>query len=145
VTEDTWRRLDDLFVRWPQLRAGSVSAEEIESVLGGLGIPLPPPYREFVAKHGGAIVGSYSICGTRPAPAMGKSETADALTRRFRAQRWPGAETWLVFSTDHAGNPVGFDDEGVVWSFDHDFGGVHRIADGFEACLRGWCLGQASE
>jgi hypothetical protein len=62
------------------------------------------------------------------------------VTRRFRQKRWPGTDTWLVISIDHAGNPVGMDRAGKVWISDHDAGTVESIANSFEDYLRKRCL-----
>jgi hypothetical protein len=52
----------------------------------------------------------------------------------------PGNPNWLIISEDHAGNSVGLADDGKVYVWDHDFGQIVQIADGFEDYLRKKCL-----
>jgi sugar lactone lactonase YvrE len=72
---------------------------------------------------------------------MGRKEVSVFdLTREFRRQGGPGVNEWLVFSIDHAGNPIGLDKDGNVWICDHDAGVVQVIAKSFEEYLRKRCL-----
>ncbi len=109
--------------------------------LGARASPFASDYREFVRRYGGAVVGPYPIFGLRRAEPMGTNEgSVVEITRRFHQKRWPGTEAWVVFSLDHAGNPIGMDKDGKVWISDHDAGAVQLLAPTFEEYLRRRCL-----
>ncbi len=56
---------------------------------------------------GGAMVGPYPIFGLRPVEVMGDNHWSVVdVTRRYRIDGVAGTEDWVVFSEDHAGNPV---------------------------------------
>jgi SMI1 / KNR4 family (SUKH-1) len=144
MTQDTWQKIDGIFQEHPVLRADEVPYEEIDDAAVQAGFQLDADYREFVHRYGGAIVGPYPVYGLRKAHVMGRKEgSVFDLTRDFRGKRWPGVNEWLVFSMDHAGNPVGFDKDGKVWISDHDAGVVDVIAKSFEDYLRKRCLKMA--
>jgi cell wall assembly regulator SMI1 len=142
VKVDTWAQLNALFDASPLLRAGTVGEGEVRAAEKQLGIELPDDYRKFIMLYGGALVGPFPIYGLRLAKPMGKSEGSFVeVTRQFRKQRWRGVDDWVVFSTDHSGNPIGLDRSGVVWLSDHDRGSVEKLADDFDGYIRRWCLG----
>jgi hypothetical protein len=141
MREDTWNALETMFARFPIMRTESVDVWEVDAASHKLGIPFASDYRDFVQRYGGAIVGPYPIFGVRRAEPMGRNEgSAVVVTRRFRQKRWPGTEAWVVFSIDHAGNPIGLDRGGRVWISDHDAGVLEVIANTFEEYLRKRCL-----
>ncbi len=141
MKNDTWTKLEAEFAEFPNLKGEAVSEAELAELEARLGFPLPSDYREFIARCGGAIVGAYRIYGLRRAAAMGRKEGfAMETTDHYRKQAWPGTESWLVFSVDQSGNPIGLDEKGHVWISDHDFGGVARIADSFEEFIIVTCL-----
>ena len=106
---DTWTELDEKFERYPFLRGGSVERAEVDAASAAVGLAFPEDYREFLLRHGSAIVGAYPVFGIRAIEAMGDEWSVVELNRRFRSDRWPGVEGWLIFSADHAGNPIGID------------------------------------
>lgn len=123
------------------LVASSLPAEnEIEQAAKELGIPFPNDYNEFLQTFGGAMVGPYPFFGLRPVPVMGRNWSVVEMTKCYRQQSIPEAAHWVVFSEDHAGNPIGFDSNEGIWIFDHDFGGVTRLANSFEDYLLNHCL-----
>jgi hypothetical protein len=125
----------------PILRASSLpDMAAINAASQEIGVPFPPEYREFLLTFGGAIVGPFPIFGLRPVEAMGSEWSVVAVTQRYRDDGVPGCEAWIVFSEDHAGNPVGMDSSGAVWIHDHDFGGIARLAQSFEEYIRVQCL-----
>ena len=142
MTPETVARLRSEFVSFPNMVAESQpSSEEIEQAATEIGIPFTDDYVEFVREFGGAMVGAYPIFGLRPASVMGKRRwSVVEMTRLQRQRSVPGADGWVVFSEDHAGNPVGFDATGTVWTHDHDFGGIARLCDSFEQYIRERCL-----
>ncbi len=141
MKDETWAALESRFAKHPVTRAESVPYEEIDQEFSPFGVRLPQDYREFIHRYGGASVGPFRIYGLRRAGIMGEREgTALQVTLEFRKQSWPGVEKWLVFSMDHSGNPVGFDNTGVIWISDHDAGGVEDMCPSFEDYLRRWCL-----
>jgi hypothetical protein len=131
--------LERLFRQFPVLLAGSTPSEsEVVAVETQLGRRLDPSHRDFVLRYGGALVGSVPIIGLRESETMGHGLLAD-VNSRFRSEPWPHVRDWVVFSVDLAGNPIGYDTNGVVWSWDHDAGATCRLADTFEGFLEG-CL-----
>lgn len=146
MTPDTLMRLEHEFSEFPIMRAQSVpNAEEVEKASRTIGIPFTDDYRGFLLRYGGAVVGPYPIFGLRPCEARDNAWSVLDMTKRYRVDYEQAGidcvSQWVVFSEDHAGNPVGFDATGEVWIFDHDFGGLHHEAPSFEAYLRHKCLG----
>lgn len=128
------RELDAEFADCPMLMADDKpSAEEFEDAIAAINITVGGAYKEFVLRYGGAIVGHLSIIGLRAASAMGCDEASFiSVTRRFREERWPGTNNWLVFSIDLSGNPIGIDSTGSIWRSDHDEQRIYKLADSFE-------------
>jgi cell wall assembly regulator SMI1 len=140
VRDDTWAALDREFAQHPFLRGGAAAPEEIEAASAALQMEFPDDYREFLLRHGGAIVGPYPVFGLRPVEPMGNEWSVLAVNRRYRTDRWPGVGDWLVISADHAGNPIGIGVDRRVWASDHDVTGILPVADSFEDFLRRDCL-----
>lgn len=126
----------------PVLRAESLPSEnEISDAETELGIPFGTDYRQFLLQFGGAMIGPYPIFGLRPVEVMGDNYWSVVdVTKRYRKDEIPGTNEWIVFSEDHSGNPVGFDQMGVIWTHDHDFDGIRRVCDSFEEYVRTKCL-----
>ncbi len=123
------------------MRAGEVPYEEIDKASQSYGVTLPDGYREFIHRHGGAIVGPYSVYGIGASKMMGNdSESVFVVTDHFRAQDWPGVSDWLIISMDHSGNPVGMDRDGKVWISDVVHGCIDPMAGDFEGYLVEWCF-----
>jgi streptogramin lyase len=129
-----WERLDEEFSRYPVLVARGAPDDAIRRAEAALGLAFSEPYREFLRRYGGAIVGSAAVHGLACAEAMGNESVVD-LTARFRRDRWPGTEDWYIVSFDGAGNPVGLDERGEVWLSDHDTREIVRLASSFEEFL----------
>lgn len=140
MTNETLQALEKRFSESPFLKGGPVSREEINQAAVDIAATFPPDYVEFVEKFGGGIVGPYPIFGLRKVSAMGRAFSVVNITKEFRAQKWRATEDWVVFSEDHAGNPIGLAPDGKVWISDHDFGQVTVIAESFEDYLRKKCL-----
>lgn len=140
MRDDTWAALESHFARHPFLRGGPVPQKEIDAASAALHVTFPDDYREFLLRHGGAIVGPYPVFGLRPVEPMGNEWSVLEVNQRYRTERWPGVDDWLIVSVDHAGNPMGIGTDGRVWVSDHDFGDISRIADSFEHFLRKECL-----
>ena len=143
MNEETMARLTKKLSESPILRAETLPCEaEIDDASSELGVPFSSDYREFLLKFGAAMVGAYPIFGLRPVEAMGDdSWSVVAMTKRFRDDKVPLADGWVIVSIDHAGNPVGMDRDGSIWIHDHDFGGVTSLAKDFEEYVRVRCLG----
>ena len=131
-------RLRSKFDSFPNMLTESrPNAEEIEQAAAELGVPFTDDYIEFVRKSGGAMVGDYPIFGLRPVSVMGKRRwSVVEMTKAYRQRSVPGTDGWVVFSEDHAGNPVGFDANGAVWTHDHDFGGITQLSNSLEQYVR---------
>lgn len=138
---DTIKRLDALFERFPTMRAEEVPSEaEIADAEKELGVPFPADYREFLLRYGGGLAGPYPVYGLRPVEDLDPFWSVVEITRRFREDDIPAAKEWVVVSEDHAGNPIGIDRDGAVWTWDHDFEGLAPVAKDFEKWLRKWNL-----
>ena len=142
MMNDTIENLRAKLGESPILCAESVpNMDEIESASEALGVPFATDYREFLLVFGAAMVGPYPIFGLRPVEVMGDDEWSVVdMTQRYRNDGVPGSDAWVVFSEDHAGNPIGMDASGKVWIHDHDFGGVMELAASFEEYIRNQCL-----
>jgi hypothetical protein len=133
--------LDRMFAEFPTMRANEVPQPiEIDAAAEALGVRFPDSYRDFLLRYGGAIVGPYPIYGLRPVETMGAWWSVKTVTEDFRSQGVNALLNWVIFSGDHAGNPIGFDAQGEVWIYDHDFGGVTALHPDFESYLRDTCL-----
>ncbi len=139
MTQDTWQKLEDIFAKYPMLRAENVSKDAIDSASEKIGLSFPEDYRQFLARYGAAIVGSYPIFGLREIEAMGDVGSVVDV-KRFLHNVRPDLEEWLFISNDLAGNAIGFQADGSVWLADHEFGEVVPQAIGFEEFLRVKCL-----
>ena len=141
MREETWKALEDMFSAHPILRARAVAVKEILTAEAELGMRLSDDYKQFVCRYGGAIVGPFPIFGLRRAAPMARNEASFVdLTNDFKKRAWPGVERWAIISIDHAGNPVGLDNQGKIWISDHDSRAVQLLAENFEGYLREYCL-----
>lgn len=138
----TLDKLDKMFAESPVMRAEDVPTEdEVNAASQEIGIPFPEDYREFLLRYGGATVGPYPVFGLRPTDVMDDDRWSVLdVTSEVRSSGLDGVSNWIVFSEDHAGNPIGMDADGKVWIFDHDFGGVTELAESFEEYVRTQCL-----
>jgi hypothetical protein len=140
VKVETWNLLEDLFQRFPILRAEPVPGTEVHEASAELGLVFPDDYSQFVERFGAAMVGAYPIFGLRPVDPMGTFWSVVQVNKHFRSQSWPGIADWLIISMDQGGNPLGIDNSGKVLCSDH--GDVISIAENFEDFLRVHCLAQ---
>lgn len=142
MMNEIMKLLQEALAEAPVLRADSLpTIEEIDKASHELGVPFVADYREFLLTFGGAMVGPYPIFGLRPVEVMGTDHWSVVdVTIQYRNDGVPGTEEWIVFSEDHAGNPVGIDADGKVWIHDHDFGGITLLSLTFEGYLRARCL-----
>jgi len=132
--------LDSDFAKHPVLVAGPASNSDVLEIESFAGFVLPADYRTFVERYGAAIVGPYSVFGVGASDAMGDDESsAIQVTEYFRSQQWPGTESNLVISRDHAGNAITLDRQGRVHRYDHDSGSTEELAGSFEGFIK-WCL-----
>jgi len=140
MNEEIVSKLDMDFAKHPVLVAGPASAADVGRIEDFIGFRIPADYKHFVARYGGAIVGPYSIFGYGASDAMGNDEgSVIQVTQHFRSRRWPGAESALVISIDHAGNAITMDQKGCVRRYDHDSGTTEQLAESFEEFVI-WCL-----
>lgn len=101
--------------------------------------PIPEDFRWFLAHCGGGVVGSEWIDDIRQLPDS---------HRKFRAELgatrgWRMSEVFVI-GWDGAGNPIAIDrTTGEVLIENHDFGGIHRLADSFERFLIEGLLGKS--
>jgi len=138
---DTLTRLKNDFSEHPVMAAEAVPEADVLELEQAVGFKLPADYKQFVREFGGGIVGAFSIYGLRAADAMSDDESsALEVSERFRDDGWQGVDRWLIVSSDHSGNPVGIDQNGVVWISDHDTGSINKLAEDFEGYLRKICL-----
>jgi hypothetical protein len=144
MNDETWKMIEERFVRWPRSKASAVDAAEFDQTMREFGRAVDPDYREFVLRYGGGLVGPDPIYGLRKPETMGSlggARTAPELTKLFREKNWPGVEDWFIFSIDQGGNPVGFAKDGTVWLSDQlDFKQIVQLASNFEDYLLKWCL-----
>lgn len=136
MQQSTLNLLNDFFAKLPFMKGGQVGATEIDDAERILGVNFSADYREFLERFGGAIVGPYPVYGLRRCePMSAHLWSVVKVTEHFRSQPWPGAGGWYVISMDHAGNPIGVDDSGKLFCFDHDAGETIEIAPDFETYL----------
>jgi cell wall assembly regulator SMI1 len=139
---DTWHRLEADYEGVPAGRGAgpAVSEQEIDAASAELGVTFPADYRAVLSRWGGTMVGSFPIYGLRPVQFMGREWSVIEITRRYRLLGWPGAESWLVISTDGYGNPIAIDEYGMIVRSNHDANfQIEILASDFESFLR--CYG----
>jgi hypothetical protein len=133
-------RLEKIFADDPLMKAEPVDAARMDAAEKILNVRFSTGYREFLARYGGALVGPYPIFGlARALPMDQKLWSVVSVTQHFRGQSWPGVDGWYVISIDHAGNPIGIEEGGKVFTYDHDAAEISEIAESFEGYLEG-CL-----
>jgi hypothetical protein len=92
---------------------------------------IPSDYRWYLAACGGGVCGSEWIDGV---------EQLAASHRKFRAESGSGGwkmRNVFVIGWDGAGNPFGIEQAtGRVVAEDHNFGGVHELAQSFVTFLQ---------
>lgn len=139
---DTIQKLDELFDNSPIMRAADVpTVQEVDAASKDLGVSFEDDYREFILRYGGATVGPYPIFGLRKWELVDRDRWSVLdMTKEIRRAGIEKIVSWLVISEDHAGKPVGLDNDGRVWTYDHDFGGVSELATDFEQYIRVQCL-----
>ena len=141
MNTETWQKLDELFSKYPFMKAESVDEKEISNAESRLGFTFDSDYKDFVRKYGGAIVGAYPIFGLRHAEPMDDYQwSVIDVTKSYKDEEWEGVDDWYIVSADHAGNPIGLTKEGSVYRLDHDIGIVEKMADSFEEYILS-CLG----
>ncbi|WP_397580915.1 SMI1/KNR4 family protein [Sphingorhabdus sp.] len=141
MTNGIYELLDTKFEMFPVLVAGPATALEIDRIEQFAEFSLPHTYKEFISRYGGAVVGAYSIFGSGAASAMGADEGSVVdVTKRLRAQQWPGAENSLVISVDLGGNAIMMNGLGQISRFDHDFGATDILANDFGDFILNFCL-----
>jgi hypothetical protein len=137
----TLQELETSYAKFPGMRAEGVAQSEIDEAVVRLDVPFPADYREFLHRYGGGHAGSLPIAGLRRWEFAGRGEwSVVELTEHYRAQRYPGADRWVIFSDDGFGNPFGFDEFGRVWISDHDSCEFVCLESSFEDWVRRWAL-----
>lgn len=141
MKKETVKAIERLIATYPFMGAVDVpNDDEILSASARLNAVFHDGYREFLSRFGGAIVGPYPIYGLRPVDAMDHNRWSVVTITESVRESIPETKDWVVISEDHAGNPIGFDPTGLIWTYDHDFGGAKIIARDFDAYLEESCL-----
>lgn len=133
-----WEILDEEFKKNPELQAGDTLLVDIDQVEKEIGLKFSAPYKNFIKKYGGAIVGGNFIFGLKQQRSMDDYLWSVTQNTNFfkEEQEWPDIEDWYIISDDGRGNPIGIDPQGVVWLSDHDAGFEKvKLADNFEEFL----------
>lgn len=92
--------------------------------------PIPPDFRWFLAACGSGVCGSEWIDGINDLPES---------HRKFLAES--GIDGWsmrnvFIIGWDGAGNPFGIDQlAGRILVEDHNYGGIHEVANSFRELL----------
>jgi cell wall assembly regulator SMI1 len=129
-------QLDALFAEEPFMKADGVDESEIQVAEEILRVTFSDDYRKFLKRYGGALIGPYPMYGlARAEPMDDRLWSVVAVTQHFRKQLWPGVDSWYVISMDHAGNPVGVNESGAVFTYDHDLGERVQVAERFSDYL----------
>jgi hypothetical protein len=119
-----WRELPD------DVRAAPATEEQLRRFEEAFGV-IPANFRWFLTTCGGGPVGSEWVDGIA---------RLAVSHRKFRDESGPGGWSMrgvFVIGWDGAGNPFGIESaSGRVLVEDHDFGGVHTMAESFAAFLR---------
>lgn len=117
-------------VRAEGINAAPATEPELRAFESEFG-PIPAEFRWFLAACGGGPVGSEWVDSIRELP---------ATHRKFRSEfgpprGWTLAEVFVI-GWDGSGNPFGIHaPSGRVLVEDHDFGGIHEMAQSFRGFL----------
>jgi len=127
-----------MYEKSPITRARSVpTASEVTDANQQVSVAFHEDYKQFVLRYGGGMVGPYPLFGLRPVEVMDhKHWSVVDITRHYRAMGIPSSDKWGIISEDHAGNPIGMDNEGAIWIYDHDCNGTSLLARSFEQYIR---------
>ena len=93
--------------------------------------PIPTEYRQFLIQFGGGAIGTVWVDGI---------EELSESHRKFRSEfgpprGWSMANVFII-GWDGAGNPFGIHhSSGKILVEDHNFGGIHAMAESFEDFL----------
>lgn len=137
----TLQRLEESYADFPGRRAEGAPQPDIDAASARLGVPFPADYQEFLRRYGGGHAGSFSVAGLRQWELAARSDwSVVEFTEQYRAQHYPGAERWVIFSDDGFGNPIGFDELGRVWISDHNSCEFVCLESSFEDWVRRWAL-----
>jgi hypothetical protein len=93
--------------------------------------PIPDDYRWFLPECGGGTVGSEWVNGIAELPDTHRKFRAESA----RENGWSMRGVFVI-GWDGSGNPFGIETStGKILVEDHDFGGVHEMAESFGAFL----------
>ena len=93
--------------------------------------PIPTDYRWYLAECGGGVIGSERIDGIKELASTHR-KVRQAQTRGF----YP-IPRFFPLGWDGFGNVYGYNLEtGHIIMQDHNFGGIHELADGLYALIR---------
>jgi hypothetical protein len=102
---------------------GPVSEKAVDQILTKSNV-LDLTYRNWLIETGGGPIGS---------------DWYDSLVELEESQKKNLKESWsvkgFVIGWDGAGNPIVLNDIGEIITEDHNFGGIHKIADSFTELL----------
>jgi len=111
-------------------RSAPASEESLAAFEAQFGA-IPPDYRWYLATCGGGVIGSEWIDDIEELPKTHRK------VREGQQQEFYTLREFFPVGWDGGGNPYGFDlTSGRIITEDHDFGGIHEVAEGFYALLR---------
>jgi hypothetical protein len=102
---------------------GATPAQDVDRLLAQYGVK-EPLYRQWLIETGGGPIGP---------------DWYDSLSELEEGQRKLAKEGWsiqgFVIGWNGAGNPVALQNDGTILVEDHNFGGIHVIANSFRELL----------
>ena len=102
---------------------GAISEEAVDEVLSQFSV-TNESYRNWLVQTGGGPIGS---------------DWFDGINELKQSQEKLKNESWsisgFVIGWDGAGNPIVLSQNGEIFTEDHNFGGVHKVASSFGELL----------
>ena len=109
----------------------AVATEDELTAFEALYGSIPLDFRWFLAECGGGPVGSEWVDSIAELP----QSHSRFQKQSAEAGGWTMRDVFII-GWDGSGNPLGIHaPTGEVWVEDHNFGGVHRVAESFERFL----------
>ncbi|HEY6096194.1 MAG TPA: SMI1/KNR4 family protein [Gallionellaceae bacterium] len=102
---------------------GPVDAEVVDAILSRHGV-ANRSYRDWLLASGGGPIGPDWYDGVEELPQS---------QEKLKNEKWNVAG--FVIAWDGAGNPIVLGTAGEILTEDHNFGGVHQLAEGFDDLL----------
>lgn len=110
-------------IEYASVIRGPVAPSTVDSILGPYGVKNKI-YRRWLIETGGGPIGPDWYDGV---------DELNSSQDKLKSESWN--LSGFVIGWDGAGNPIALDASGTIVTEDHNFGGIHTLARGFDELL----------